>query len=98
MNRITHSAAAPEAPRKADWRVQAACLGQWDAMHPDNNETEIAAAKAICARCPLKVRVACFWDAVRTGDDQHGIRAGLRANERRDVLRELRRRQAAHTT
>lgn len=97
MTRITHSAAAPEAPRKTDWRVQAACLGQWDAMHPDNNETEIAAAKAICARCPLKVRVECFWDAVRTGDNEHGIRAGMRANERRALLKEVRQRKQAAT-
>lgn len=83
----------PETRRPVDWRAQAACLGQWDAMHPDNNENEIAAAKAICARCPLGVRVECFWDAARTGDNEHGIRAGMRANERRALLKEVRQRQ-----
>lgn len=83
---------APDTVAHADqWRSQAACLGQWEAMHPDNNEHEIAHAKAICGRCP--VRVACFWDAVRTGDNQYGIRAGLRANERRDLLKKVRRQQ-----
>lgn len=89
---IRTSYAAPDTLARPDqWRSQAACLGQWEAMHPDNNEDKIAAAKAICARCP--VRVECFWDAVRTGDNQHGIRAGLRANERRDLLKKARRQQ-----
>ncbi|MEU3282932.1 WhiB family transcriptional regulator, partial [Streptomyces antibioticus] len=91
MSRIVYPARTPEAPRRPDWRTRAACLGQWDAMHPDNNENEIAAAKAICGRCP--VRVECFWDAVRTGDNEHGIRAGLRPNERRAVLERVHRRQ-----
>lgn len=92
----TYTGQVPETRRPVDWRTQAARLGQWAVMHPDNDENEIAAAKAVCARC--WVTRECFWDSVRTGDDQHGIRAGLRANERRDVLRELRRRQAATPT
>lgn len=85
---------APETlDRGPDWRSQAACLGRAKEMHPGNDEREIAAAKAICARC--WVTRECFWDAVRTGDNQHGIRAGLRANERRAVLKELRRRHRA---
>jgi WhiB family redox-sensing transcriptional regulator len=79
----------PDTKRPADWRSQAACLGKAAAMHPDNNEREIATAKAICARCP--VRVECFWDAVRTGDNEHGVRAGLRANERRARIKALQR-------
>jgi hypothetical protein len=90
---ITYPARTPETRRPTDWRTHAACLGQWEAMHPDNNENEIAAAKAICARCPLSVRVECFWDAVRTGDNEHGIRAGLRANERRALLKQVQQRQ-----
>lgn len=82
----------PDTERAADWRARAACLGLWKIMHPDNDETEIAAAKAVCKRCP--VGFECFWDAARTDDNQHGIRAGLRANERRAVLAELRQRQA----
>lgn len=80
------------APRTHAWVERAACKGLADRMHPDNDEHEIAAAKAICARC--YVARECFWDAVATGDMQHGIRAGLRANERRDVVKELERRRA----
>lgn len=82
----------PDTERPVDWRIQAACLGQWDAMHPDNDTHEIEAAKSICRGCP--VTVDCFFDAVRTGDMEHGIRAGLRAGERRAVVKELQRRQA----
>lgn len=84
----------PDTEPTPDWRKSAACLGQWDAMHPENDETEIAAAKAICARC--FVARECFWDAVATDDMRHGIRAGLRAGERRAVVEEIRRRQKGH--
>ena len=81
----------PETERVPDWRAQAACLGRAKVMHPDSDEDEIAAAKAVCAGC--WVARECFWDAVATDDMQHGVRAGLRANERRAVLTELQRRR-----
>lgn len=74
----------------SDWRTRAACLGQWNVMHPENDEREIAAAKQVCVGCP--VARACFLDAVKTGDMQHGIRAGLRPGERRAVAKELKQR------
>ncbi|NUS22720.1 MAG: WhiB family transcriptional regulator [Streptomyces sp.] len=91
MNRITPRDTRSTQPAD-DWRLRAGCLGQWDLMHPENDTKEIEAAKAVCLRCP--VTVDCFFDAVRTGDMEHGIRAGLRGGERRVVLKELRRRQA----
>jgi WhiB family redox-sensing transcriptional regulator len=95
MNAYTGS--VPDTRRPGDWRTRAACLGLWEEMHPDNDEHEIAHAKSICAPCP--VRVDCLWDAIRTGDMQHGIRAGLRASERRAVAKELElRRQGVQTT
>lgn len=76
------------------WAKQAACRGvDPEVMHPSNDETEIHRAKQVCARC--WVARACFWDAVATGDMEHGIRAGLRPNERRDVLKEINRRKTA---
>ena len=90
MNHYTGS--VPDTARPTDWRLRAACLGQWQVMHPDNDTKEIEAAKAVCKGCP--VTTDCFFDAVRTGDMEHGIRAGLSGGERRTVLKELRRRQA----
>jgi hypothetical protein len=89
---VNYTGSVPETERTPDWRLRAACLGQWRVMHPDNDTKEIEAAKAVCKRCP--VTVDCFFDAVRTDDMEHGIRAGLRGGERRAVLKELRRRQA----
>jgi hypothetical protein len=75
------------------WAKQAACRGvDPDVMHPSNDETEIQRAKKVCAGC--WVARECFWDAVATGDMEHGIRAGLRPNERRAVLKEINRRKA----
>ncbi|MEV5957250.1 WhiB family transcriptional regulator [Streptomyces sp. NPDC051987] len=82
-----YTGAAPATRQPADWRLRAACLGKWSAMHPENDEAEIEAAKRICGPCPVKVD--CFFDAVHTGDMAHGIRAGLRPNERRAVAKEL---------
>lgn len=97
MTRITYSARSPETKRKDDWRMRAACLGRWAEMHPDNDEQAIADAKSICAPCP--VRVDCLWDAILTDDMKHGIRAGLRASERRAVAKELElRRQGVQTS
>jgi len=83
----------PANRRAADWRTRAACLGRWDEMHPDNNEREIENAKSICRPCP--VQVACVLDALRTGDTDHGIRGGLRPNERRSMARQMAARQRA---
>jgi hypothetical protein len=82
----------PDTEPTPDWRTSAACLGLWEAMHPENDEDAIAYAKSICARCP--VTRDCFWDAVATDDMRHGIRAGLRAGERRAVVAEINARRA----
>lgn len=75
------------------WAKQAACRNVHpDVMHPSNDETQIERAKKVCAGC--WVTRECFWDAVATGDMEHGIRAGLRPNERRTVLKEINRRKA----
>jgi hypothetical protein len=66
-----------------DWREAAVCRACPDDMHPDNNEAKIAHAKSICAVCP--VALACLRDAIVTGDDQWGVRGGLKASERRAV-------------
>lgn len=86
-----YTGAVPDADRTPDWREAAACLGIGDAMFPGNNEAGIERAKSICARC--FVQRECFRDAMRTGDNQWGIRAGLRPNERRAVAKEIRRRE-----
>jgi hypothetical protein len=89
---MSYTGSVPDTEPAGQWVKSAACAGLGDVMHPENDEREIAAAKAICARC--RVARECFWDAVVTGDMQHGIRAGLRANERRGVVKELERRKA----
>lgn len=82
--------------RKPDWRTSAACRAEGvnpDAMFPDNNTAGIAIAKSICRTCP--VWRACLRDAIHTGDNQHGIRGGLRPDERRAVAKELARRASS---
>lgn len=72
--------------RPHDWLANAACHAEDidpDAMFPGDNATAIADAKRICATCP--VWQACLSDALRTGDNEWGIRGGLRPHERRDL-------------
>jgi WhiB family redox-sensing transcriptional regulator len=73
------------------WRDLAACATVdpelWfepDHEHPGARQAREAAAKAICAGCP--VRTACLHDAVRTGEMIWGIRGGLTVDERRAWL------------
>lgn len=71
----------------ADWRDFAVCKADPDVMYPDNNETGIANAKKNCGACT--VRLDCLRDAIRSGDDQYGIRGGLKPDERRRVAAHL---------
>jgi transcription factor WhiB len=85
VTRIRSSHEAPATQRPDDWRKLAACLGHRDEMFPDSLEREIAHAKAICAQCP--VWEACLDDALQTGDNEHGIRGGLKPRERRNLAK-----------
>ena len=64
-----------------------------DEMFPDNSEAGIEHARQICAPCPVSRQ--CLADALRTGDNQHGIRGGLKPVERRLLAKELARRERA---
>jgi hypothetical protein len=72
------------------WLKQAACAGRRDEMFPDNSEAGIANARTICRPCP--VQVECVLDALRTRDNEHGIRGGLKPIERRNLARQIARR------
>lgn len=69
------------------WRVHAACRGEDpELFFPVGSAgpalTQIAEAKEVCARCP--VREACLDFALSTGQD-YGIWGGLTENERRSL-------------
>lgn len=71
----------------SEWRRRAACASEdLELFFPVGSEgpalTQIAAAKDICARCP--VREACLRYAVTTGQ-AYGIWGGLTADERRGL-------------
>ena len=80
----------------SDWLEFAVCKADADAMYPDTNAAGIAYAKRICSVCP--VPLICLRDAIRTGDDQHGIRGGLKPEERRKVAALLNRDQLRDDT
>ena len=73
-----------------EWRSLAACRDVDTAVFFPEAETELAAANAICATCP--VRDACLDFALITRQDD-GVWGGLDENERRRVRR--RRQEAA---
>lgn len=84
MTRIPAASPNNLAPA-GQWLKQAVCLGRGNEMFPGDNEREIAHAKSICAQCP--VWETCLDDALRTGDNEHGIRGGLRPHERRNLAK-----------
>jgi hypothetical protein len=76
---------------RREWRTRAACLSaDSELFFPTAeagplHEAQVAAAKAVCARCP--VRVECLDEAlVRIPD---GIAGGLTPEERRKLRRPL---------
>lgn len=74
-------------PAPKQWSKHAACASDPERMFPENIEHRIRDAKAVCAGCP--VRMACLQDALRTGDNDYGIRGELKPGERRAVAQLL---------
>jgi len=73
-----------------EWRLAAACRDLDTAVFFPETDDEVAAAKAVCATCP--VREACLEFALVTRQDD-GVWGGLDENERRRLRR--RRQEAA---
>jgi WhiB family transcriptional regulator, redox-sensing transcriptional regulator len=79
------------------WQFRAACRGEDASLffapsyfeRHDEKDRREARAKAICARCP--VRVDCLDYALRI-KEPHGVWGGLNEQERRALLREQARR------
>lgn len=82
-----YTGATPDtATRPRDWLANAACRTEDpDTMFPGDNATRIADAKRVCAKCP--VWRDCLSDALRTGDNEWGVRGGLLPRERRDLAK-----------
>ncbi|MFJ6066534.1 WhiB family transcriptional regulator [Streptomyces tendae] len=74
-------------PAPKQWSKHAACAADPERMFPDNFEPAIRDAKTVCVDCP--VRMACLQDALRTGDNDWGIRGELKPGERRAVAKLL---------
>jgi WhiB family redox-sensing transcriptional regulator len=92
---MTATAAPPLLPllgpaAGADWRRWAACARPGvdpELFFPAPGQ-QGTGAKRICSRCP--VRAPCLADALAVpADDDHGVRGGMNAQERRRLRREL---------
>jgi WhiB family transcriptional regulator, redox-sensing transcriptional regulator len=72
------------APTRPAWFADAACAGtDPDLMFPvEAKGPTVAAAKAVCASCP--VRVDCLLHALNEGEE-HGVWGGLNEHERQRV-------------
>lgn len=72
------------------WRDQAACRGMdVSIFYPEHGQTTDA-AKAVCARCP--VRFECRQEAA---GEWHGVWGGLSSDERKRVRRKRQRARRA---
>lgn len=68
----------------ADWLNDASCRGGDNELFFSSSAPDIAEAKAICARCP--VRIPCLVEALEN-NEQFGIWGGTDPVERRRILR-----------
>lgn len=82
----------PELAKPGEWITNARCRhGDVDVFFSDRAE-HIAEAKAICARCP--VRIPCRGWAL-LNREEYGVFGGLDAEERLEILGPKRRRRSA---
>lgn len=92
---MSYTDAVPDTEPAREWLENAACRAESvdpDQMFPDSNAAGIAIAKRICRPCP--VWRDCLLDALHTGDNQWGIRGGLKPEERRAIAKQ----RATNTT
>lgn len=77
------------APReRPDWMEEAACKNRTDLFFPgEHGMTEVAAAKRICAACP--VESACLAYALEYGE-KDGIWGGTSGDQRKAILKRRR--------
>ena len=68
------------------WKDAAACKGEPSSVFYPETEAEAAAAKAICARCP--VSDLCLAVALRNGE-RHGVWGGKTERERARLRRSV---------
>ncbi|MFF2964286.1 WhiB family transcriptional regulator [Streptomyces sp. NPDC057963] len=80
--------------RPAEWRAKGACTSLLDLFFPVTEDVRSAeAARAVCARCPVRPR--CLEEAMleERSDDEHrraGVRGGLTPAERARLARRIR--------
>lgn len=74
---------------RPDWWDQAACAGMGVELFFPTDGTGLAAAQAICARCP--VARTCLEEALTMPDtEDFGVRGGMSERERRRMRATLR--------
>ncbi|MGH9222231.1 MAG: WhiB family transcriptional regulator [Acidimicrobiales bacterium] len=74
------------APSLGTWKEAAACKGEPASVFFPETEPAAAAAKAICARCP--VSDLCLTVALRNGE-RHGVWGGKTERERARLRRSI---------
>ncbi|MFN8037896.1 MAG: WhiB family transcriptional regulator [Acidimicrobiales bacterium] len=85
---LAADADVPDLPTgRPSWHAHAACHGQADVMFSEGR-AGIAKARAICDRCPAKVR--CATDAIER-DERYGIWGGLTPADRLNFKRNAKR-------
>ncbi|HEX9991619.1 MAG TPA: WhiB family transcriptional regulator [Acidimicrobiales bacterium] len=79
---------------RPSWWDDAACAGEdTDLFFPTRGDTSaLRAAKAICARCPVRER--CLEDALAAPLDRCGVFGGTTSKERARIRRERTRKAA----
>lgn len=75
-----------DAPTLSTWKEAAACKGEPASVFYPETEGGAAAAKAICARCP--VSDTCLSVALRNGE-RHGVWGGKTERERARIRRSI---------
>lgn len=79
----------------AAWRRDGACLDEDPELFFAGDNASVAAAKQVCARCP--VRPECLETALAV-NEMHGVWGGMAEAERRRLIRQRRRERRERRT
>ena len=79
-------------PPDGAWMKEAACAGRWEVMQ-STDESDVKAAKALCAACPVEETCQAWLLALPPRQDVTGTAGGMTAEERVRARRRIRRAQ-----
>lgn len=93
VRRTPYQRATPNTPTGDAWQARGACAVEGidpDGMFPERSKPGLAAARALCTRCPVQTEcllAALAEEGNKGRESRYGIRGGLTPSQRHALYR-----------